>query len=300
MARRDPQHYIQARYLMGTVCAIEVYAGDLEEAEHAANSAFTAMQEVDRKMSNYREESELSQLNQRAGSGPVEVSDELFQVLSFAQRVSEASDGTFDMTVGPLLRAWGFLPANSAPATSPSGHPVVGYRHVLLSSSDRTVQYAVAGIEIDLGGIAKGYAVDRAVDALRAAEVKNARVSAGGSTIFALGAPPENALGWPHTLPSGKVIILRDQAASTSGHSEKFVESGGRRHSHIFDPRRGEPVSTEIRSVTVEAATAMESDALTKPFFILDPGGQARLREAFPGLRVRISRNTPKESAAVQ
>jgi thiamine biosynthesis lipoprotein len=282
---------------MGTVCAVEVHSSDRDAAERAVNAAFRAMQEVDWRMSNYREDSELTLLNQHAAEGEVRVSEELFEVLSLAQTISEASDGAFDVTVAPLLRQWGFLPTVAA-ASSPSPRPVVGYRHMILFSRDRTVRFAQPGLEIDLGGIAKGYAVDRAVGALRAAGISSGRVTAGGSTVYGLGAPPGNPRGWPLTLPSGYTISLRDRAASTSGHSEKFVDIGGRRYSHIFDPRRGAPVSTEVATVTVEADSAMQSDALTKPFFILNEREQSRLRLAFATARIWSTRRKTEPLAA--
>lgn len=291
--------YTQARYLMGTVCVIEVDSPDRVPGERAVNAAFEAMQEVDRRMSNYRADSELSMLNQRAAQSPVRVSQEMFEVLSLAQSVSEASDSAFDVTVAPLLRAWEFLPktGGKAPHTAPL---VVGYRLMQLSPGDQTVRFERPGLEIDLGGIAKGYAVDRAVAALRAAGITSARVSAGGSTIYGLGAPPEEPRGWPLTLPSGEIIHLRDMAASNSGHSEKFVEVGGHRYSHIFDPRRGEPVSTATATVTVQSASAMESDAYTKPYFILNELDQDGLRQAFPHTRVWITRSRNQTYAAAR
>lgn len=331
MTIQQSTRYIQARYLMGTICAVEVYSSDRTSAEHAVNAAFAAMQEVDRRMSSFREDSELSMVNRRAAGGNVRVSEELFEVLLLAQRVAEASDGAFDVTVAPLLRVWGFLPARLPPHPSrDAGHPLpegegrihdknlspvlplrfgvassrgdvaIGYQHVILDSAARSVRFNSPGIEIDLGGIAKGYAVDRGVDALRAAEITSARVSAGGSTTYGLGAPPGDPQGWLLELPSGYTAHLHDRAVSTSGHSEKFVEAGGRRYSHIFDPRRGEPVSTEVATVSVEAASAMESDALTKPFFMLSEREQRRLRRAFPHARVWITRSPAERDAAAR
>lgn len=294
-------HYVQVRYLMGTLCAVEVYAPDRARAERAVNAAFEAMHEVDSRMSNYRPESELNLVNRHATTSPVRVSEELFQVLVFAQRLSDASDGAFDITVAPLLRAWGFLPARgtSRAAANVGGGPVpsrsvagatVGYRKVRLDPATHAVRFTLPGVELDLGGIAKGYAVDAAVKALRAWGIKAARVSAGGSTLYALGVPPGAPEGWKLVLPTGQTITVRNAAVSSSGHSERFVEIAGRRYSHIFDPRRGEPVSTPINTVSVMAPTAMESDALTKPFFMLNEREQERLREYFPRCRIWISR----------
>lgn len=216
-------HYIQARYLMGTVCAVELYAPNRERAERAANAAFDAMRHVERRMSSYLPESELSRLNRNAGAGnPVEVSKELFEVLDFARRVSEASDGAFDITVAPLLRTWGFLPAfaeggmgdgesDDEPSFAsrrerPPVRATVGYRKIRLNPRTRTVQFMRPGIEIDLGGIAKGYAVDKAIEALRGQGIRRARISTGGSTLYALGTPPDQPAGWSIMLPTGETL----------------------------------------------------------------------------------------------
>ncbi len=299
--------YVQARYLMGTVCAVELYAPDRERGRQAANAAFDAMRDVERRMSSFMPESELSLLNRNARAGhPVEVSEDLFEVLDFARQVSNASDGAFDITVAPLLRAWGFLPAASAchkvddrcdgePSVSTQGEreaarAAVDYRNVRLNPHACSVEFTRPGVEIDLGGIAKGYAVDKAVQALREQGIRSARVSAGGSTLYALGAPPHDLAGWELTLPTGKTIVVRDAAVSSSGHSQRYVEISGRRFSHIFNPRLGRPVITDVATVSIRAPTAMESDALTKPFFILNERRQENLLKRFPDIRVFMSR----------
>ncbi len=297
--------YVQARYLMGTVCAVELYAPDRQRAEQAANAAFRAMQDVEQRMSSFLPESELSRLNRGATAGrPVQVSPQLFEVLDFAQRVSQASEGAFDITVAPLLRAWGFLPAiagggeagdqaGTDPAflslrKPPEVPAAPGYGSVRLSPQTSSVQYTHPEVEIDLGGIAKGFAVDKAVEALRHLGIRKARVSTGGSTLYALGSPPHDPAGWSLTLPTGETLRLRNAAVSSSGHSEHFVEISGRRYSHIFNPQLGAPVATDVTTVSVLAPTAMASDALTKPFFILNQEKQKELLRQFPGTRAFV------------
>ncbi len=304
---RPNVHYIQARYLMGTVCAVELYAPNREGGERAASAAFDAMRDVEGRMSSFLPESELSRLNRHARGGkPLEVSKELFEVLDFARRVSEASDGAFDITVAPLLRAWGFLPAvaesgfweresDDEPSFAsrrerPPVRATVGYRDIRLNPRTLTVQFMRPDVEIDLGGIAKGYAVDKAIEALRGQGIRKARISTGGSTLYALGTPPDSPAGWSITLPTGETLLVRDAAVSSSGHSEHYVEISGRRYSHIFNPRLGEPVASDIATVSVLAPTAMESDALTKPFFILGGREQESLLRRFPGGRGYIGR----------
>ena len=308
-------HYIQARYLMGTVCAVELYAPNRERAERAANAAFDAMRNVERRMSSYLPESELSRLNRNTRAGDaVEVSKELFEVLDFSRRVSGASDGAFDITVAPLLRAWGFLPAfaeggmgdgesDDKPSFAsrrerPPVRATVGYRNIRLNPRTRTVRFMRPGVEIDLGGIAKGYAVDKAIEALREQGVRRARISTGGSTLYALGTPPDQPAGWSITLPTGETLLVCDAAVSSSGHSEHYVEISGRRYSHIFDPQFGEPVASDIATVSVLAPTAMESDALTKPFFILGGREQESLLRRFPGSGVYIGRVAKHSTAS--
>jgi thiamine biosynthesis lipoprotein len=242
----------------------------------ALAAAFDEVDRIDRLMSHYKPESPLSRLNRQAAQGPVRVEPELFAFLAECLRYSRESDGAFDVTVGPLMKAWGFfrgegrLPRDDEIAEVRAR---VGYRHVMLDAASGTVRFARPGVELDLGGIGKGYAVDRAVEVLRARGVTAALVSAGGSTTYGLGAPPGQP-GWSvsvadpvHTSRSAIAVVLRDRALSVSGSYEKSFEVDGVRYAHIMDPRTGRPVQGML-SVAVIAPTGMQGDALDNVLFV--------------------------------
>lgn len=266
-----------ARRVMGTFCEVQVYHRDPAVATDAIDAALAEMSRVDRLLSNYDSSSELSAMNRDAGRSAFHASGELFDFVASCQRYAQATSGAFDPTVGALVRAWGFFskaPARpSAPALSDAQRRV-GIDKVRLDPVARTIGYATPGLEIDPGGIGKGYAVDRAVEILRKMGVESALVSAGGSTIYGIGRPPGRD-GWRVGIndPSDRehpfgYVRLRDNALSTSGASEKSVSVDGHRYSHIFDPRTGTPVE-DMCQVTVVAPTATDSDALTKAAFVL-------------------------------
>jgi FAD:protein FMN transferase len=273
----DPARHRQSIRLMGTYCEIQVAHPDPSFAQQAIRRAFDEMERVDRLLSNYDLQSELSALNREAFRSPVRVSDELFEFVLQCRAFHDATEKAFDPTVGPLVRAWGFFTAHPekprdqdiAAAKARSGFDKVQVNHAA-----RTISYTAPGVELDSGGIGKGYAVDRAVKVLRDAGVEAALVSAGGSTLYALGSPPGRA-GWRIALKNPAdpqrpiaVVELCGSSLSTSGVSEKSVQSGDRRYSHIFSPRTGEPVEGMCQ-VTVVAPGATESDALTKAAFVL-------------------------------
>lgn len=262
---------------MGTLCEIEVYDADAARADAAMARALDEMARVDRLLSNYRPDSELSVMNREAARAPFHASDELFAFVETSRRFYERSRGAFDPTVGPLVRAWGFFthhPARPGADAIARARAESGFDKVRLDARAHTVVYTVAGLEIDPGGIGKGYAADRASDVLRQAGITSALVSTGGSTLDAIGHPPDRA-GWRIAVkdpldpakPYG-YVDLRDASLSTSGVSEQFVRDGGDRYAHVFDPRRGEPMEGMCQA-TVIAPTGTESDALSKPAFIL-------------------------------
>lgn len=262
---------------MGSWFGLVMHGPDRAELEVAADAAFEEVHRLDRLLSNYKPASEWSGVNRDAAARPVRVSPELFDLLSACLEYSRQSDGAFDITVGPLMKVWGFYRGEGA---LPSGPVVtdalgrVGYRHVKLEAEGRTVRFLRPGIELDPGGIGKGYAVDRMVAVLRAHGVGIALVSAAGSSIYGLGAPPGEPRGWRVPIsdpsdPSRSVadVYLKDLSISTSGSYEKFFWAGGRKYSHIVDPRTGYP-ARGASSVSVVAARAIDSEAWTKPYFV--------------------------------
>jgi thiamine biosynthesis lipoprotein len=262
---------------MGSTYTIVAYGEDRLRLETAVEAAFDEVGRLDNLMSNYKPRSEWSRVNREAGVGPVRVSAETFELVSACLGYSRASDGAFDITVGPLVRAWGFykgsgrLPHRAEIRTALAA---TGHRNIILDKENLTVRFAKPGVEIDPGGIGKGYAVDRVVEVLRGMGVRSALVSAGGSSMYGLGAPPGQD-GWRAKIrrpdrpeETAAEVVLRDSSMSTSGTSEKFFVSGGRRYSHIFDPRTGYPAQGML-SVSVVAPRTLDSEAWTKPMFIL-------------------------------
>src|SRR5215510_1025078 len=278
-ALRSPMtlRYEDSRVSMGCLYAVVVYGRDQARLREAAAASLDEVDRIDRLMSNYKNDSELSRVNREASKAPVKVDPELFDFIAECLRYSRESEGAFDITVGPLMKAWGFfrgegrMPSEAELAEARSR---VGYRRVILNQKDGTIFFERAGVELDLGGIAKGYAVDRAVAVLKRYGVASALLSAGGSTIYALGAPPGKP-AWEievqDPVERGKIatrVRLRDRALSVSGSYEKFFELNGERYSHVMDPRTGRPVQG-VLSVAVVTDDGTSGDALDNVFYVL-------------------------------
>jgi thiamine biosynthesis lipoprotein len=293
-ASEEVARYEASHDAMGTVFTIVAYGADARHLSAVVNEAFEEIDRIDAQMSNYRPESELSAINRDAAFGSVLVEPRLFQLLKESQRYSEETGGAFDITVGMLMRTWGFFRGQGRLPTESEVTSVlqkIGYQHVLLDSAARTLRFNKNGIELDLGGIAKGYAVDRAVEILRSYGVAQALVSSGTSAIYALGAPPEDA-AWRITIrdpyDSGKaadVVYLKNFALSVSGSYEKFFEVEGRVYSHILDPRTGRPAENML-STAVLSSSATQADALSTALFVLGPEGSGTYLSGHPNLAV--------------
>ncbi len=261
---------------MGTTFTIVAYDEDRQRLESAVDEAFDELRRLDSLLSNYKPDSEWSRLNREAGRRPVRVGAELFDLLQACQAYSRASEGAFDITVGPLVKIWGFYKGSGRlphRAEIRGALAKTGYRHLIMDPEQQSVRFAKPGMELDPGGIGKGYAVDRMIGALKAAGISSALISAGGSSIYGLGAPPHQP-GWKVRIrhpkaPSRTIedVILQNQSISTSGSYEKFFVAGGKRYTHIFDPRTGYPAEGVV-SVSVIAPSTLDSEAWTKPFFI--------------------------------
>jgi thiamine biosynthesis lipoprotein len=284
-ARGEP--YTKETYVMGTKAWVTVAGMNRREAERAASQAFREMYRIESVMSNWRSRSEISRLNAEADSTPVAVSKELFALIDSSVHYSRATFGAFDITVRPLMTLWGFQGGRGNPPSADElAHALtlVGYEKIALDPSKETIALP-AGMELDLAGVAKGYAVDRCVSVLTAFGARNALVNIGGN-IYALGEAP-GARGWTIGIrdPKGGLgtvgsILLSNEAVATSGDYENFVDISGKRYGHIIDPRTGEP-ATGVLSVTVVAPTGLESDALSTGLFVLGP---ERAREAASAL----------------
>jgi FAD:protein FMN transferase len=272
----EPVRYESSIDAMGSTFSIAAYGEDQTTVAAAVESALEEARRLDHLLSNYRKESEWTRINERAPLGPHVASQELFDLLSACVGYSKASNGAFDITVGPLMRVWGFykgsgrFPHRSQIRTA-LAH--VGYQYIDLDAKTRTVHFLKSQLEIDPGGIGKGYAIDRMAEILLQAGVRQALLNAGGSSMLALGSPPgEN--GWKVVIrdprDSRKVVEelrLQDQSMATSGNYEKFFRVGRKVYSHIMDPRTGYPAQGTY-SVSVVAPRGIDSEAWTKPVYI--------------------------------
>ena len=285
---------------MGATFSVVLYGSDQASMNQAIDAAFEEAHRLDALLSNYRPASEWSRINREAAARPVAVSPELFRLLSDCIEYSRASEGTFDVTVGPLMRAWGFAGGGRhvpSPDQIRDTLDRVGFRHLQLNARKRTVHFDRSGVEIDPGGVGKGYAVDRMVEILRARGFRNALVAASGSSIFGLGNPPEEPRGWPISIADPwdqrknvAQVFLKDLSLSTSGSYEKSFVAGGHRYSHIMDPRHGVPAESAVQ-VTVIAPRAIDSEVWAKPYFIQGYAWTAAHRPK--SWRVLYCENTP-------
>jgi thiamine biosynthesis lipoprotein len=240
-----------------------------------------ALDGVDRGMSLYRPESELMRFNRHPGSVPVPLSRELYEVLAAGQRVAELSQGAFDVTVAPLVVAWGFGPQKrrEVPAAGElqAGRAAVDYRSLRLDPRSRTAAKAHGGLQADLGGIAKGYGVDLAARAIEAFGVEHYMIEVGGEVRTlgrnAAGQPWQIGIEEPDALPQRArlVVPLSGRAMATSGDYRIYFEQAGRRYSHEIDPRSAAPIAHGLASVTVIADDCMTADALATALIVLGP-----------------------------
>ncbi len=291
-----PKRFEFAQPHMGTQFRTVLYAADEAEARRAADAAFARISELDAKLSDYREDSELMRLCRQAGGEPVAVSDDLFTVLAAAQEMARRSRGAFDVTIGPLSRLWRRTRRQRelpSPQRLEQARSLVGYEKLMLDAERQTVRLTQPGMLLDLGGIAKGFAADEAQRVLRRHGICSALVAAGGDLVVS-DAPPD-ALAWrigiaPLDDPDGpptKFLWLKNAAVSTSGDAEQFVEINGVRYSHILDPKTGLGLIGR-QSVTVIAPNGTLSDSLATAISVLKPNEGLKLVEATEGAAALI------------
>ncbi len=262
---------------MGSTFSVVVYGSDRDKLQSSVAAALEEARRLDQLLSNYQPGSEWSEVNRLAADQPVVVSREVFQLLAACVEYSRESEGAFDITVGPLMKVWGFYKGSGhlphrAEVRGALGK--VGYRNILLDGVHSSVRFAQRGVEIDPGGIGKGYAVDRIAAVLKTNGIQSALVSAAGSSIYALGTPPGEP-GWQLQIkdpksPSKSVatVALKDASMSTSGNYEKFFYAEGKLYSHIMDPRTGFP-SQGMLQASVISPNTIDSEAWTKPYYIM-------------------------------
>jgi thiamine biosynthesis lipoprotein len=256
---------------MGTLVRITIYAPDASPMR----AAFSRIAQLDDELSDYKPESELNRLCRTHGQA-VRVSEDLFRVLEASLKLSALTDGAFDVTVGPVTHLWRLGKIANAETLGR-----VGWRNVVLDKKRRTVELKIAGIELDLGAIAKGYAADEGLRTLRGLGVRRALIAVSGD--IAAGDGPPGTRGWRVGLePAGGEIFLKNAAVSTSGDAEQFRKIGGVRYSHIIDPKTGLGLRSAI-AVTVVARRGLDADPIATAISVM---GEERGRRVFQG-RVR-------------
>jgi thiamine biosynthesis lipoprotein len=282
---------------MGLPFRIVLYAPDRLAAQAAAEVAFARIHTLNAVFSDYEYDSELSRLSRTAGSGQkVPVSEDLWNVLDQAQRLAQRSEGAFDITVGPYVSLWRRARRQKelpSPEWVERVRPAVGFQHLRLERRNRTAELLVPNMRLDLGGIAKGYAVDEAMKVLRERGIQRALV-AGAGDMLASG-PPPGQKGWRIAVapldtpdaPPTRQVLLAHRAIATSGDLNQRLEIEGKRYSHIVDPRTGLGL-THQTMVTVIAKDCTTADALATAVSVLGPKRGARLAGGTRGVALHL------------
>jgi len=291
----------QTRMIMGTFAEVSIYSNDEKTAGKAIEESLDEMERMDRIMSNYKKDSELSRLNKKAAKSPVPCNGELLDVIEQSQYYSELSGGAFDITVSPVVALWGFFREKGHVPPDKEVEkvlPAVSYKNIVVNKSNDTKKPAAISFkntqtQIDLGAIGKGYAVDKALEIIRKYGISNGCINLGGN-IYVLGTPPgKNAwkIGVQHPRNSGEILgylELKNEATATSGDYERFFEFNGKRYSHIINPQTGRPVSGTI-ATTIVAPTSTEVDALSTSVFVLGHEKGMELIKKIPNAEAMIA-----------
>jgi FAD:protein FMN transferase len=263
----------ESQNIMGTRCSVELWSEDKARGQAAIASVFADMHRIDRLMSTWKEETEISLVNREGSKHPVKISEELFRLLQESVKYSELTRGAFDITYASVGYLYDFKKGvHPDQKAIDAALPGINWRRMVLDEKNLTVYFTRPGMRIDLGGIAKGHSVDRGIEILQKQGITRAMVNAGGDTRIIgdrFGRPwvvgvrdPDNEHKMYLRLP------LSDTAFSTSGDYERYFDEDGKRFHHIIDPKTGDS-ARKVRSVTVISSSATRTDALTKAVFIM-------------------------------
>jgi thiamine biosynthesis lipoprotein len=284
--------------IMGTRIAVELWHEDPVAAEAAIDAVIAEMHRVDELMSHYRPESQLSRVNREAGAGPVRVDPELAQLVARSLEFSALTGGAFDISYASVGYLYDYREQRHPTEEQiRAALPGVNWRHIEVDLAASTIRFLRPGMRIDLGGIAKGHAVDRSIAILRGLGIEHASVTAGGDTRIIgdrFGRPW--VVGIRHPDDPGRVIAripLEDVAISTSGDYEHYFDEGGVRYHHIIDPKTGKS-ARGVRSATIIAPTSTLAEGLTKGVFILGPERGIALAESQPEVDAVVVRDDGK------
>jgi len=317
------------RRAMGSLFEVYLAGTDREAMVAAGEEALEEVERLERQLSHYRDDSDIARMNIHAKEQWVRLEPRLYELLKHCHELSRETDGAFDITAGPLVKAWGFFKGEGRiPGDSEIAELLenIGMERILFDDQDHLVYFTAPKLEINLGAIGKGFAVDAAARTLHFFGVDHAVIHGGQSTIYALGEPPADELGTepdvssriPHSssrnspsldspsMPCGwpfdikdprdketilETVYLKNQALSTSGNYEQFFEVDGTRYTHIIDPRTGMPVQGVV-SVSVIADTAADSDALSTAFFVMGREATEEYCRTRPNIRVIMVEET--------
>ena len=299
--RPPSENYLLQFGRRAMACQFEIFlnAGQYADGPDAALSALELIDQLEAQMTIYRETSEIAEINRRAAEVPVAVEPRLFELLSQAVELSRQTEGAFDITSGPLTKIWGFhRRAGAVPPDDELAAALgrVGSQFLTLDTANLTIHFQKPGMEINLGAIGKGHALDRVAEAMMAAGISDFLCHGGQSSVLARGTcgvgdrgtEGDHAGGWVvdlrHPLRPERPVVeirLRDRALGTSGAGTQFFRHQGRRYGHILDPRTGWP-GEGVFSATVVAPTAAEADALATALYLVGPQRAVEWRQAHP------------------
>ena len=285
-ATAAPSCLSDGRYSMGTVLEVTLCGTDPVHNRHTSQKLFRTAARLDSLLTTYSPDSPVSHLNTIAGQGAVPVPREVLDALSLSIHYWKLTGGTFDITVGPLMDLWRQANAPPSPVTLQRTLSQIGSEKIMLSPQG-TVALVRKDMALDLGGIGKGFALDRMVAVLKEQHVEHALLDFGQSSQWALGTPPD-AEGWrllvrlPNGVSAG-IITLRDQALSVSGSLGQSFTVGGQRYGHVIDPRTGHPIQRDLLACVV-APSAAQAEALSKALLILGETEGIALLEHLPSV----------------
>jgi thiamine biosynthesis lipoprotein len=276
---------------MATRFEIALWEADPGRLRAAGEEALREIERLDAELSFYRPDSELSRLNASAGRGAVRAAPEMFRLLSLARELHHKTDGAFDVTIGPLMRAWGLTGGAGkvpGPGKLEQARAVVGMQHIVLDDASSTVSFDRQGVRIDLGAIGKGYAIERAAEMLVDSGVTSGIIHGGTSAAYGIGTPPGQP-AWRVGIRNPdnaddemECVDLVDNCLCVSAVHGKSFSDGGKTYGHVIDPRSGMPVDhTPLAAVTGPSSTVC--DALSTALLVLGKEGLRILKERFPG-----------------
>jgi thiamine biosynthesis lipoprotein len=271
---------------MGTEVSVYLWHDDPETARQAVAAVFEEVARLDRLMSTYIEDSRVSEINREAASRPVAAGPELYRLIERSLDISTLTKGAFDITYDSVGQHYDFRELKRPDDDTIAVElPLIDYRLVEMGRDDQSVRFLQEGVRINLGGIAKGYAVERGIEVVQRFGVRNARVTAGGDTRLLgdrRGAPWMVGVQNPRVDNSVAVTIpLDNEAISTSGDYERYFDEGGERYHHIIRPSTGTPAG-EVRSVTIIGPDAVITDALSTSVFVMGVDQGLRLIATLP------------------